>query len=521
MLNKEKILNIIEKNKKFVYFNIDDNEIEIFINNYKNNLEWILSGIYQGKNIKKFLKFAGKEDKTFNIYDEKIFQNDISEHIKNLITREKEFFSRLDINKWNPADVYILDSSIDINEYKENLKNINDIYKLNEFIMKSTSKVELLPYSIKKIVNEETFLWIRNNLTTKEKFNRYKNSKLYNIKEVNIGLDDIFKNKYVYFISEGTIKENKFETRTFQNSSAFSAELTSSNSAARHGKIGESSIIEIYKEVIEDEIRIKPELNGIKNEIENKIKEIKNANVEEIKLSDILKSYFNVYKIFLKQGKEQIKLAGIKKFKELKHIKNEKEQFKMFLNLLGFNIPKNNKLSPEIILKNIDEGKILYKNKKLIYNKEQYDKLNEADKKNYILINNDWKYSKYKSLKFLELFLLSKDMNILNKTVSWMYLYASSQLDISSIYLKSQEISELEEEINFLLIQKNWTIPNKLKEKLKMSKGEREKRTTILEILDYLKQKYDLTIFDKFLLFEIKTFLMEKNLIMKQKQEII
>ena len=168
--------------------------------------DWVVSSISSAKLLYKILP---KRNYTFHRGSDDFVKNVIEKIFKN--TEQTDF---PDINKWNPADIWIVDES-KISSY-----DFNEVVELpyyNQLLLKAYSNRDIIGVSLKK--------------TSKAKFSQQKWKKPFKepkFTKTTLGKRDFFKSKDGYlFWTEGEI-----QFRTFP---AFQGEII--GKTAKHGKI--------------------------------------------------------------------------------------------------------------------------------------------------------------------------------------------------------------------------------------------------------------------------------------------
>ena len=168
--------------------------------------DWVTSSIESAKLLYKILP---KRNYTFHRGSDDFVKNVIEKTFKN--TGQTDF---PDINKWNPADIWIVDES-KISSYDFN--NVVELPYYNELLLKAYANRDIIGVSLKK--------------TKKAKFiqNNYKKPfKEPKFRMTTLGKRDFFKSKdgYIFFNS------GEIQFRTFP---AFQGEII--GKIAKHGKI--------------------------------------------------------------------------------------------------------------------------------------------------------------------------------------------------------------------------------------------------------------------------------------------
>ena len=168
--------------------------------------DWVVSSISSAKLLYKLLP---KRNYTFHRGSDDFVKNVIEQTFKN--TGQTDF---PDINKWNPADIWIVDES-KISSY-----DFNEVVELpyyNQLLLKAYANRDIIGVSLKK--------------TSKAKFSQQKWKKPFKepkFTKTSLGKRDFFKSKDGYlFWTEGEI-----QFRTFP---AFQGEII--GKTAKHGKI--------------------------------------------------------------------------------------------------------------------------------------------------------------------------------------------------------------------------------------------------------------------------------------------
>ena len=170
--------------------------------------DWKTSSILSAKVLFRGL---GRRQYTFHRGSDKFVKNVIEKTFKRV---NDPFFP--DINKWNPADIWIVDEST-LSRY--DFENINGLPYFNEILLKAYAARDIIGVSLKKVTNKVKI----SQMNYRKPLPEPKFTKSVYFKK------DYFKSKDVYIFGEGGLE---MQFRTFP---AFQGEIIGKN--AKHGKL--------------------------------------------------------------------------------------------------------------------------------------------------------------------------------------------------------------------------------------------------------------------------------------------
>ena len=209
-----------EKGLKSVYNKVDVTES---VDKIANDLpgDWQEAAIASAK---KLYEYFG--NKNYKFHRGSSWVNNLENKFKELNKREKEFSN---VNKWSPADIYM----VSVEGEKENFKEANSIIELNAIILRHIKDKTIIPVSLKKVTSGDVgikYINVTNNRSTYEIGNPV----------YTLGKKSFFDSKDVYVnFMQGEIQFRGFNVIDFQG------EIKGKYSA--HGKIGGGIIKNIIR----------------------------------------------------------------------------------------------------------------------------------------------------------------------------------------------------------------------------------------------------------------------------------
>lgn len=243
-------INNFEDNKKLYKYIIDwSNEKNVNINDNDFN-SWVKSSLYSVKIIQEKIKDTFK--KTYiayhvdgkDFFDKDTKLNDNYKNIINIFKGKKYIKSVLNNNieyndiyagskkdKWNPADIVLINTNIEYEEYIDKLNSASDGNQLNIFLHNYTISGDIIPISLKKINSNGSLKSVNidksiNNVNTDSE-----------IKPITIQLGKLYEKNSTsgnFIISNG-ISSIQIRKQSDNNNLSIEAKLTG-NRLARGGK---------------------------------------------------------------------------------------------------------------------------------------------------------------------------------------------------------------------------------------------------------------------------------------------